>query len=387
LLDYGTVKLGSYLYSADVLDKMNLFAGAAVNSKFDYDLYGSVEYREIWPIVFLEVFNMSANISDTANVVRSNEGDKRFVRLEQDINFDLTEARLGIRGSVPKIWSWKFEYIFSYYNAKVDTKEKLDPIENVLYGGTVRYPYLIGHALQWSIIADAISGGMHKDINPSGGFYLNLKHGLENNRLIEGFKTDQGEIKKVYNSYNYNRLELQAEYFIMNPLLKSHALSFRLTGGYIDRNVDDFFNFFAGGLLGMKGYSFYSIEGRQKLITTLTYRMPVFKHIDRRIGHIYLDKLYFGIFYDYGHAWNQESIPWKSFQRDIGLQLRLETFSYHLFPTRLFAEAAYPLDEVTNVNTFYEKEWRFYFGALFEYDFRERLGTLSKLNPMRIFNQ
>jgi hypothetical protein len=51
----------------------------------------------------------------------------------------------------------------------------------------------------------------------------------------------------------------------------------------------------------------------------------------------------------------------------------------------LFAEAAYPLDEVTNEDVSYDKEWRFYFGALFEYDFRERLQGLSKLNPMRVF--
>jgi hypothetical protein len=68
------------------------------------------------------------------------------------------------------------------------------------------------------------------------------------------------------------------------------------------------------------------------------------------------------------------------FKRDIGFQLRLDTFSYYLFPTRFFAEAVYPLDEVVNHNVTYQKDWRFYFGALFEFDIRERMGGLMHGN-------
>lgn len=382
LVDYGTVKPGFYMYSADVLDRINLFAGAAVNSDFDYDLYANLEYREIWPIVFAEIYNISAHVPDTLSISRGNYS----LDFEREVSFNLTEARIGIRSKLPPIWSWKLEYIFSRYSAKLDLSPSFDPFRKEYWVlPTTRYTYLKGQAVQWSIIADAVKGDRNSSINPRGGFYLNFKHAYENNQFLTEFATDRSIGLEVYDRFEYNRFELDGEMYFKNPLLPSHGMGIRVLGGYIDRKVDDFFNFFAGGLIGMKGYSFYSIEGRQKLITTFSYRFPLMRNIDRRLGHIYFDKLYFGLFYDYGHAWDGESIPWKSFQRDVGVQLRLETFSYHLFPTRLFAEAAYPLDEVTNEDVLYNKEWHFYFGALFEYDFRERLKGFSKLNPMRVF--
>ena len=66
------------------------------------------------------------------------------------------------------------------------------------------------------------------------------------------------------------------------------------------------------------------------------------------------------------------------FKKDIGFQLRLETFSNYLFLTRFFFEAAYPLDEVSNEDVVYEKKWRYYFGVLFEFDLRERFGKMLK---------
>ena len=66
------------------------------------------------------------------------------------------------------------------------------------------------------------------------------------------------------------------------------------------------------------------------------------------------------------------------FKKDIGFQLRLETFSNYLFPTRFFLEAAYPLNEVTNQDVVYQKNWRYYFGVLFEFDLRERFGKMLR---------
>ena len=162
----------------------------------------------------------------------------------------------------------------------------------------------------------------------------------------------------------------------------------RLRGGYIDRKVDSFFNLYAGGLLGMRGYSFFSIEGRQQAIGTITYRFPLWQNIDARLGHMYFDKLYMGFFFDYGNAWNPDDFDFMDFKRDVGVQLRLGSFSYHLFPTNFFVEAAYPLDTARNYDSSrrefinYDREVRFYFGALYEFDIRERMGKM--LNPKSI---
>jgi len=122
----------------------------------------------------------------------------------------------------------------------------------------------------------------------------------------------------------------------------------------------------------MKGYSYFSIGGTNKLITTFTYRFPLFENIDWQIFNLYFDKLYLGVFYDYGNAWTGSGIYPDDFKKDIGIQLRLNVFSNYLFPTRVFWEAVYPFDDVKLGTVSYDNDWRYYFGILFEFDIRER---------------
>ena len=76
--------------------------------------------------------------------------------------------------------------------------------------------------------------------------------------------------------------------------------------------------------------------------------------------------------FDYGNAWDYRNIDFTDFKSDLGFQLRLDTFSNFLFPTRLFFEAVYPFNELYFKNVNYDNDWRFYFGILFEFDIRER---------------
>jgi hypothetical protein len=41
-----------------------------------------------------------------------------------------------------------------------------------------------------------------------------------------------------------------------------------------------------------------------------------------------------------------------------------------MFPTRIFVEAAYPLKKNVYQDIRYEKDWKFYFGVLFDFDLR-----------------
>ncbi len=79
-----------------------------------------------------------------------------------------------------------------------------------------------------------------------------------------------------------------------------------------------------------------------------------------------------GAFYQFGNAWSEGIGDLDDFKSDIGFQIRLDTFSWYLFPTRIFVEAAYPLEdhfnEITDIT--YEKDWKFYFGILFDFDLR-----------------
>ena len=144
----------------------------------------------------------------------------------------------------------------------------------------------------------------------------------------------------------------------------------RLQGGWTSRDTDSFFYFFAGGMVGLKGYPYYSLEGRQMAIATATYRVPLFRNLDRQVGHMVFRHLYAGVFYQAGNAWSRGKISEIPFYTTVGIQLRLDTYSWYFLPTKFFVEAAYPLQEVQYQDITYPKEWRFYFGALFDFNLR-----------------
>jgi Tol biopolymer transport system component len=381
VIDYETFKPGAYLVSNDVLDKYSLIAGGAVNSRFDYDLYGSFELREFAPTFYAEVFNMNANIlDDTLHVVRGKDYTNIYRR---DINFNLTEARVGVKNyklntsnALLNSISWGAAYIVRRFSAKIKQKSPTDAISGKTSPGfTFRYDYLKGWAAELKMSMNYIGRNIHWDINPNSGGSLFIKYAFESNDFLTGFATSSASIDEVYKNYSYHLLVYDWEQFFENPFLKNHAFSVRLHGGHLDRPVDSYFNFYAGGFVGLKGYSYFSIGGRNSAIATFTYRFPLVNHFDAILGHIYFDKLYLGLFYDYGNAWD-DKLNFADFKQDAGIQLRLSTFSYSIFPTKLFAEAAYPLNEVSYEDIHYPKEWRFYFGALFEFDLRERMGSL-----------
>ena len=65
----------------------------------------------------------------------------------------------------------------------------------------------------------------------------------------------------------------------------------------------------------------------------------------------------------------------RGLKTDLGMQLRMEAFSFYAYPTAIFFDAAYGLTRfdryVRSANEYvtYGKEWRFYFGILFGFDF------------------
>ena len=385
-VDYGTFKPGFFVTSSDVLNKYNLTAGVAANSDFDYDLYGYFEVKETEPTLFLEAYNISQTIKgDTVQVSRSDQGVNSLI-YNSDIRFNLAEVHAGLTMRLFDMVDLKAAYIWRNYGAKISQNKYY----STLLGkwtpahGTFHYTYLKGHALEWSLTANHPHADRNRDINPSGGYYLHFVHSLEYNEFLKNLVLSYINAEN-FQTYVFNRVELDVEKYFRNPLFPSHSIALRWRGGLIDRKTNDFFNLYAGGLIGMKGYSYFSIEGRYKSILTLTYRFPLWQHMDLRLGNLSLDKLYFGVFYDWGNAWNSNrTLQLNDFKRDVGMQLRMDAFSYSLFPTRFFAEAVYPLDSAQNFDgsrgytITYPRKWRYYFGLLYAFDLRERMGSLLR---------
>jgi len=152
------------------------------------------------------------------------------------------------------------------------------------------------------------------------------------------------------------------------------ALGLRLYGGWItstrvnDDRVNDFFDYHLGGINFMKGYTFYSLEGRKAAMGTATWRFPLITHGGRRFQHVYLDEAFGAVYADIGKAWDDHWDERDAFfgrkapLRDVGAQLRVDLISFYSVPTRVQMDLAYGIDEVPE-----RTPWKFYLTVLFGY--------------------
>jgi len=154
-------------------------------------------------------------------------------------------------------------------------------------------------------------------------------------------------------------------------------------------DVDSFFHFFAGGLPGLRGYPFYSIEGRNLLTFHYTLRHPLFVEKDLKMGIFNLQNAFVGAYVETGNAWNQVKdyprLGWKKFanspadviqqvtadfKTDVGMQLRFSGFSFYAYPTAISLDFVYGLDKFELIDRrdeahIYGGEWRTYITILF----------------------
>jgi len=212
------------------------------------------------------------------------------------------------------------------------------------------------------------------DINPVGA-EVKFQYDYEFNKFNASgeYTVEGGVLKPKYTDYNFHRVELNTKLHLP-VFFNGHTLTAQVRGGSIlGPEVPQFFDFYLGGLIGMKAYPFYAIEGNEIGWVNLTYRFPLFRDIDARLGHIYLDKIFLAVYGDLGNAWNGNIPALNNFKKGAGMEVRVQMDSYYLFPTNLFFNASYGFDKVTriinNETINYGKEWRFYGGILFGFDF------------------
>jgi hypothetical protein len=114
----------------------------------------------------------------------------------------------------------------------------------------------------------------HQEINPVGR-KLRMRIGREWNKFNgDGeYEITSTGLQPLYKDVNFTRVELQWKEHL--PLFfKNHTLSLSARGGSIlGPPVDEFFDFYAGGLVGMKGYPFYAIGGNEMAAFGI-YRFP-----------------------------------------------------------------------------------------------------------------
>jgi Tol biopolymer transport system component len=372
------IKPGLYVTSNDMLNRYSIFAGASINQRLERDLFLVFEYKNKLPLLFdlglkpelsLELYNISRTASQRDTI---GEG---IDPVNVDITYNLFEVDLAAAHRIlSRNQNIEFRYIFSRYSALIGSfiyPLEQGPILTSAFDDT----YLISSNFQIKYNFDLLLPYRDSEINPIGS-QIELKYNYEINRYnISGNYTpdNSGNLVADYQPFNFHSLELNIKSHF--PLWWNHTLSAQVRlGNIFGPTVPDFFNFYLGGLIGMKAYPFYSVSGNKVGWLNLTYRFPLFKDIDSRVGQLYIDKVFMSFYGDLGNAWNGGKIPALSdFKKGAGTELRMEMSSFYLFPTMLFLNASYGFDQVTlNIrgqDFTYGKEWRFYGGVLFSFDF------------------
>ncbi len=378
------IKPGLYFYSSDVLGKMGVFGGASINGKLERDLFLQFDYNNGVPFFkdfFLKKLSFVPHFSVAGyNITR---------KISADLNVDIDTVPVNITYDLLQFdFAMAFKIINSKHNMKAGftISRYSSNFDAFSIPGFGRVPststnYFNGRDLSLTYTYNNFSYSRNDDINPIGRRFR-LRYDYEFNYLNPTLVVnDEGNVVEEFSSARFHRLE--GEWSESFGLFKDHSIGFRLRAGSIlGPPQDNFFDFYVSGFTGMKGYPFYAIGGNRYASANLTYRFPIAQNLDFTFLQFYFDKIFFSVYGDVGNAWYGRNVKLKDFKKDIGAEIRLQTYSYYVYPTSIALNAAYGIDEFTRlvpINTRenkveikdvkYGKEWRFYFTMLFGFDF------------------
>jgi Tol biopolymer transport system component len=367
----GRFKGGVYFSNTDAVGRQNLFAGAALApANQDRDLFAIYEYKGWRPTLFLEFFHQKRNS------VRRDSSEARDL-IFTGTNFSLNQLNVGLRGHLAKNAEVAVSLTYDRYDASVESDAFVPRRDGQLGFERIKqkpfgYTYLNGFDVGLTYRYEALARRRDRDISPRGR-RLYFRYDRIFNFFIEGFDQTSSFLQEEYLKLFYNQLTLDWNEFISLPA--GLNLGLRFYGGWIDNDkvddpdlVNDFFDYHLGGIQFMRGYTFYSIEGRKAAMGQATLRFPLLPNLKRRFLHLYLDKVYGAVYGDLGKAWDRDFnerdpiFGRKGPLRDVGGQLRFDSISYYSMPTRVQVDLAYGIDEVDN-----SSPWKFYMTVLFGY--------------------
>jgi len=358
MFDYETIKLGWYFFSNEILDRLSLFGGASMNTAKDLDLFFIFEFRRLYPTLFAEVFYLTRNIQE--------KNRYSVYPLDDRLRFRLVQFDGGLR--FPLFGLGTLELFTSWQQYRAFIKEKVEGIKGLEAG--LAYDYYKGLISGVRLSVNGVKRLVDSNINPSRGFKLDVDITYEKNNFIEGLDlSDAGTLVPNWANNDLWRIQQSSSLFFSIPTTNRMTISLESIAGTISNvEADSFFHFFGGGLNGLKGYPFYSIEGKSFAIATGTLRIPIFREKHIPIGWFIMQNSALGFIGQAGDAWTQ-NIDEPNWSRSVGIQWRINGFSFYNFPTAIGLELHQGLDrfqrQINNKSVTYGKEQRFYLTILF----------------------
>ena len=319
-----------------------------------------MEFKRFYPTLFFETFYLTRNTNDKTMY-------QDVYPIEDDIKFRLVQFRSGLRiplyGTNINL-SGTRQWYRAFINQVLSTED---------INAGIAYDYFKG----WSMSADwslnLVKRTLNRSIHPRSGLKLNLTIDYEKNKFIEGLNlSESGTLTGDYSNNDLSRFNFDGRYYYKPFFLKNFSLAF---GGIINfitnDNVDTFFHNYLGGMTGMKGYPFYSIQGTKGLMFDFTLRIPLFLEKTYNFKWLSFQNSTIASIFQIGDAWIEKAKSLKDFKRSVGIQWRLNGFSFFNYPTAIEVEYHQPLNkffrEINNETIYYGEEARTYVKILFDF--------------------
>ncbi len=363
--DYGTFKPGTYLLLNDILEKLTFIGGFALNQKKDYDLFGQAEYHGFYPTFFAEFYNiqrrLTSRFADSTRIIGEEGFQPIYDTYRIRYRYSLYEVDGGLRWPLGANRYLRGTAVYDRYVAH----NRFDD------GTSIGITYFKGWAGRLGYFTDQRRRSLASDINPLGGHKAFVEVSRANHLFFTDLEIGGNAIglQEIYQPYNYWMAEGGYEKYLKLPGW-DHSLELRGKGGYIAERVDPFFFLYAGGLPGMRGYSYYSLGGERTAVATATYRFPIVREADVNLWPLAINRIYGSIFSDVGNAWRGD-FESKDLKTDVGAGVRVQLHSFYSYPTAVAFDVAYGLDRFAvvedNNRTEYGKEWRYYLTVLFDF--------------------
>jgi hypothetical protein len=296
------------------------------------------------------------------------EDDPDFDALNMsEIRYDLWSADLGVRFEFADPYNliqnndFAMWYSRGEYRVHIDWSGITDGVDYPQ--DAVAWKYYEGNDVYARWRYRSVERAPDASINPRGGrsFMLQYMHAWD--KLFVNGDFEYG-LRPDFTDFDFNQYTVNWSEFVPLPWFR-HSIQARVFGSFIDRPVDDFFWVYMGGMDGIRGYTYYSIGGRQGAMVSGTYRFPLLRNIGKQLSWLTFRDVYGGVFFEAGKAWNSR-FDVNDLKRSVGGELRLQLGSYYSYPTAIQFVAAKSLDRSVffipafDEATIHEPQWRYY---------------------------
>ena len=348
LFDYGTIKPGLYFYATDPLSKYFLFGGASRNSVKDLDVFLLFELKRYYPTLYANFYWVTRNLSRQDSPTSIGGQVYENVKFKSDDTYIMFSADLGSKVSY-KGQNISLNYNYSKYTAHSQGFTQISHNNEVQnsYLFDLTYDYFRGHKFTLGYMLKNYSYRYAFNMIPQNGYEIKADLSVERNQFDPSFEVseDYGTLSLVFS--NHDTYRFNASLKNNTSIIKSRriALNQKFDLGYVsNKNIDDFFYYFGGGLTGLRGYTFYDrkISGTELYLFTNTIRIPIFLEKSYAFLNLIIQNASINYILQSGIAQKCSQGECGAFYHSNGIEFRLNGSSFYSFPFALSYEVHRP---------------------------------------------